>query len=266
LSCQVLHGPSSVNMLNLLFSLVKYGWADCYGGAGTNQVGKYGWDHTRCEIGDSTNWGENTYNPGDYGLTSADDVVEDLSKLLMSGRLSDSNRQHLKQAYDFTISEGKSQFEAMINVQQLMVATPEFHTTNIPFATGNSRSLPQTPAATGLPYKTVILVMLSGGADSYNMLVPDVCSGTNEAGIPLSEQYLTHRGSMAFDRSQQEFDLTISASGQPCSQFALHDELVFIKELYDDSDLIWVANSGVVNQNGVTKSNLYTKVSLGFVN
>lgn len=241
--------------------MIKYGWAECYGGAGGNQIGKYGWDHTHCEIGDSTNWGENTYNAGDYGLTTADEVVDDLATLLMSGRLSASNREYLKQAYDFTTSQGKSQFEAMINVQQLMVATPEFQTNNIPATTGNSRSLPETPPATGIPYKTVILVMLSGGADSYNMLVPDICSGTNEAGITVSDQYLIHRGSMAFDRSLQEFDVTIAASGQPCSQFALHDELDFVKELYDANDLLWVANSGVVNQNGMTKSNLYSKVS-----
>jgi hypothetical protein len=100
--------------------------------------------------------------------------------------------------------------------------------------------------------------MLAGGADSYNMLVPDVCSGKNAENILVSDQYRIHRGSMAFDRST-EFGVTIPATGQPCSQFALHDELDFIKELYDASQMLWVANSGVVNQNGMTKSNMYSK-------
>ena len=99
-------------------------------------MNKYGWAHTLCEIGDSTNWGENAYKSSDYGLTSSSAVVDDLATLLMSGRLSVANRNYLEQAYDETMAQGKGAYEAMINVQQLMVTTPEFQTSQVPVLTG----------------------------------------------------------------------------------------------------------------------------------
>jgi len=179
--------------------------------------------------------------------------------LLTSGRLSDESRQLMLDVYNQTMNLGKGPYEAMINVQQLMVATPEFQTTNTPKTTGQSRTLHQPPPPTTFPYKNIIYVMLSGGADSYNMLVPNVCTGTNAANITVDQQYQLHRGVMAFVPGSSEFGVTISATGQPCSQFALHDELDFVKELYDRKQLLWVANSGVVNQNGMTKSNFNAK-------
>jgi hypothetical protein len=66
---------------------------------------------------------------------------------------------------------------------------------------------------------------------------------------------------VAFDRQAGEFDVTIdsTSSKQPCSSFAVHDELDFVKELYDSKDLVWIANAGVVNQNGMNKNNFNSK-------
>jgi len=154
-----------------------------------------------------------------------------------------------------TLAEGKSQLEAIINAQQLIITTPEFHTNGLSEKTGNPR--PQAPPldASGKPYKAVVMVMLRGGYDSYNMLVPESCTGTNAAGKTVREQYDEERGVMAFDGAAGERDLTISAAGQPCETFAIHDELQILKELYDDGDLTFFANTGVINQNGMTKSN-----------
>ena len=195
-----------------------------------------------------------------YNFNTAEEIVDDLATLLTSGRLSDANRQLMTEAYNYTLSLKDDPYEAMVNVQQLMIASPEFQTTNTPSLTGEDRPLPNKPQSSGKPYKAVIYLMLSGGADSYNMLVPNICSGTNADGVPVSEQYITHRGVMAFNRTEGEFNLTISASSeQPCSSFAVHDELEFVKELYDDKDLLWIANAGVVNQNGMTKNNFNAK-------
>jgi hypothetical protein len=244
--------------LNLFFSLLKYGWADCFGGGGRNQVNRYGWDHTRCKIGGSTNWGENTYDPSKYNLDTAEAIIDDLATLLTSGRLTNEKRQFMLDAYNFALEQGKTAYGAMINVQQLIVTTPEFQTTNTPVNTGQARAPPQSAPPTSFPYKNVVFFMLSGGADSYNMLVPHTCTEINSENLTVSEQYLKHRGPMAFQGSA-EFSVRISATGQPCSQFALHDELTFVKELYDSQEMLWVANSGVVNQNGMTKSNFFSK-------
>jgi len=57
--------------------------------------------------------------------------------------------------------------------------------------------------------------------------------------------------------------LPISASNQVCSEFGVHPELTAVKDLYDDEDLLFFANTGVVSQ-PVNKDNYYalTKTQL----
>ena len=102
-------------------------------------------------------------------------------------------------------------------------------------------------------------VMLPGGYDSYNVLVPKICSVKNSAGKSVLDQYLEQRGSVAFNANSGEFDLSIDAtnSNQPCSQFAIHDELTIVKELYDSKDLSFFANAGIINNPGVSTSLIY---------
>lgn len=244
-----------------MLSFLKYGLNDCFGGIGDDldKTDKDGFQSTVCGIGADMNWGAMTYNSSDFGLTSAEDIVDDLATLLTSGRLSAENREILKDAYTFTLEQGKSKTEADINIQQLLVTSPEFHTTQTPSFTGANRTLPSTPPPTGKPYKAIIYLMFAGGADSYNMLVPYECTGVNSEGATVKEQYLEHRGNVAFDQSAGEFDLRIAATGQPCSEFAIHDELDYVQELYNDGEMLWVANAGVVNQNGMNKENFNAK-------
>ena len=233
--------------MNTMLSYLKYGINACYEGFG------YG-SSWNCNIGNSpSNNGNNTYST-DVAF-SAKDIVDDLATLLTSGRLSESSRLMIEQYYNETIGQGKSEMEAIINVQQLIATTPEFHTNGLSHKTGQNRVEPTNPAPTSEPYKAVVYVMLSGGYDSYNMLVPQDCNGTNAAGQNVRDQYDEQRGVMAFGEGNGERDLTIVASNQPCKSFAIHDELKIVKELYDDGHLLFFANTGVINSNGMTKSN-----------
>ena len=232
-----------------MLSYIKYGMNLCYEGFG------YGsdWD-SDCAIGNSPfNDGKSTYSPG--ATFSVKDVVDDLATLLTSGRLSKESRLIIQQRYLDTFEYGKSQLEAIINVQQLIATSPEFHTNGLFRKTGKPRFQPADPTATGKPYKAVIYVMLPGGMDSFNMLAPHTCSGTNAAGKNLRDQYDEERGVLAFNGNQGERRLTIQASNQPCEEFAIHDELEIVKDLYDDGDLVFFANAGVINRHGMTKLN-----------
>ena len=247
---QVLSGPTSVQMTNTMISYLKYGVSSCYGGFG-------GAEPDTCMIGaTSPNNGESTYDPANNGLATPAEIVDDLATLLTSGRLDDKKREIIKGAYEETIARGKSSKEAIINAQQLIVASPEFHATNLGHTVGQTRALPVSPASTNLPYKAVIFVMLPGGYDSFNVLVPKTCSVTNPEGKTAHDQYLEQRGSVAFNETAGEFDLNIDAAGsnQPCSQFAIHDELTVVKELYDANDLAFFANAGIINNQGVSSS------------
>jgi len=259
---QVLNGPKAVNTMNLFLSYLKYGPSNCYSGIGTSGVIANGWENS-CKIGDNSyNLGNNKYLPSKYGLdeASANEVIDDLATLLTSGRLSPENREIMKEAFDYTLESGKDKFEAMVNAQQLMVLSPEFHTTGLIQKTGQDRTIPGKPNATDIPYKAVIYLMLGGGMDSWNVLVPDSCSGKNAAGQTVDEQYLEQRGILAFDRSKGEFDLTIEPNtDQPCESFAINEDLEYMKQLYSEGDLIFLANTGVVNQNGMTIKNYSSK-------
>jgi uncharacterized protein (DUF1501 family)/uncharacterized protein (DUF1800 family) len=253
---QVLNGPTSISLSNGLISLLKYGSSSCYNSFfGTKQsTGQTSVDI--CAIGDDrSNFGNNKYLPSTYGIddSSADDIINDLSTILTSGRLSPENKQIIKNAFEQTIAEGKGEYEAMINAQQLIVLSPEFHTNSLARKTNQPRELPGTPDPTGVPYKAIIHLMMAGGMDSFSVLVPKSCSGTNPEGQKVHDQYLDQRGSsLAIDDST----FTISPNTvQPCETFVINKDLPYVKELYDDGDLIFFANTGVVNENSMTRDN-----------
>ena len=51
--------------------------------------------------------------------------------------------------------------------------------------------------------------------------------------------------------------LPVSTGGQVCSEFGIHPQLTAIKDLYNDEDLLFFANTGVLSQ-PVNKDNYYT--------
>jgi hypothetical protein len=257
---QVLTGPASVQMMNVIISYLKYGVSSCYGGFGYA-------DSEVCQIGARTqNSGGSTYIPKNNGLQTAAEIVDELATLLTSGRLGDDKRDVIRLTYESSIASGKSEGEALADAQQLIVATPEFHTTGLARTVGQKRAASIVPASTGKPYKAIVFVMLPGGYDSYNVLVPEICSGTNPIGQTVDQQYVEQRGTLAFNAAAGDFSLTINTSGQnqPCSQFAIHDELKIVKELYDAGELSFLANVGVINQQGVSRSCSVRMASLVF--
>ena len=83
-------------MLNGMFSLVKYGLNGCYGGFGTGWGCTEG-DFTRAtaRLSFSRPYNKNTTTPQDQ----AENVISELSTIFTSGRLSDANKQIIKDAY-----------------------------------------------------------------------------------------------------------------------------------------------------------------------
>lgn len=256
---QVLNGPTSVNMMNLLHSTLKYGSSACYNGWSWNRYDAEGQWHASCEIGNNDdNYGNTKYLPT---TSDPDVVIGNLATLLTSGRISAENRAVIKTAYFDTLEAGKGEFEAMVNAQQLIVMTPEFHSNGLPKTTGKPRLPPSKPEPKDEPYKAVVFLMLSGGMDSYNVLVPESCTGTNVDGQSVYDQYIEMRGVMALNKTEGEMDLTIDPRNpqQPCERFAIHPELEYMKTLYDDGDLTFFANTGVINEGGMNPGNYYTK-------
>jgi len=256
-------GPKIVNLMNGLLSLIKYGLDPCYSGLGT-QPRDAGW--TSCwnfALGDFTkSAGRLMYNPS--ASSSAKDITDELATLMTAGRLSADSRKIVE---DVLSSEANTTV-GLIKAQALIATSPEFHTTNVVRKTGQDRPKPTIPLTASSKsesklYKAVVHVMIAGGFDSYHMLVPHTCTDKNAKGKNVREQYNDERTTLAY--TDGERTRIIDATGQPCSQFAVHPDLKVVEELYKTGDLAFFANTGVLNApstkktySTVTKTNLFS--------
>ncbi|KAL7569392.1 hypothetical protein ACA910_010477 [Epithemia clementina (nom. ined.)] len=238
----VINAPEILSTVNGFESLTKYGLMDCFGGFGYNRLFMDGSPVPDCStivLGDyEGSTGHLTVQP-DKSLT-ASAIVDQLSLLMTSGRLSSTSRTIIQQAYEEKKATS-DHAKAIIRAQQLILTTPEFHTTGRVAPISKARPQPSTPNPTGKPYKAVVLLMLHGGCDSFNMIVPHTCSGST-----LVDQYKRERGELSltdYERSRRAIDV----NGQPCEKFALHPKLSTVQKLYNDGDLAFYFNTGVLN-------------------
>lgn len=97
-------------------------------------------------------------------------------------------------------------------------------------ATDNSVIIPQ-----GGNYKALVCLMLSGGNDSFNMLIPKGTSEYNE--------YSTTRSNLAIPQHQV---LQINPNTADGRVFGLHPELKDMQQMFDGGNLAFLANVGTL--------------------
>jgi uncharacterized protein (DUF1501 family) len=246
---QVITGPRTIDFLNGLLSLIKYGLSPCYGGfASYRWRDKGGCAKVTAGADNDVSLGKLTYSPSDS--SSSEKITDELATLLTSGRLSLASRELIGKV----IQAEPTPALALIKAQQLMAFTPEFHSTNVARKTGETRPELEAPPPSTKPYKAVVYLLLDGGMDSFNMLAPHTCSATNSDGKTLLQQYYSERTSIAI--TEDERSRVIDATGQPCDQFVIHQDLEIVESLYKDGDLAFFANAGVINR-PVNKDNFY---------
>jgi uncharacterized protein (DUF1501 family) len=238
--------PNVVNLLNGMFSLIKYGLSDCNSGfsvypgfGGCSDNGLF-----------QRSFGRLFYEP-----TGADNYEKaaDLALLLTAGRLSDNNLNTIVDA----CSTEPDQASITRCMQQLIVSTGEFASTSQVTLSGEDRTTEDSVGTSTEPYKAIVYFYLGGGLDSYNMLAPHTCTTT---GTDVYENYLTIRGKTAISdgvglpRSRL---LPIDSNNieQPCETFGIHENLPVLKSLYDAGKLNFVANAGLLGKPGVNVEN-----------
>ena len=84
-------------------------------------------------------------------------------------------------------------------------------------------------------YKAMVCILMAGGADSFNMLVP---KGDSE-----HAEYATVRGSLALGKDSL---LPITPNTSDGKTYGLHPSLTRIKTLFDNGDLAFAANVGTL--------------------
>jgi len=82
-------------------------------------------------------------------------------------------------------------------------------------------------------YKALVMLFLGGGADTFNMLVPQECD--------LYQEYRDVRTDLAMEANEL---IQISTTGQACDKFGIHGRFSFLKGLYDKGQAAFISNVG----------------------
>ena len=194
------------------------------------------------------------------GMVRGEQVVDELSLLLTSGRMSEHNRGIIVSEYEKELLRYGDVGKAARVASQLMVVTPEFHSTafNEVRDGGDFREVEEEkPAEVVSGYKALVYVMMFGAADSYNFIVPHSECETAEGEKDMYADYKAVRGNVAINKGDL---LEVDAGGdhQVCRKFGLHPSLKHVKEMYDEGDASFVANVGVLTEK-ITREEFHKK-------
>ena len=128
----------------------------------------FGLGQNRCSVSS----GGLRYTPKSSVRDNAEGVVDELSTLLTSGRMSNRNRQVVVDALSNAYANTNNPRKALLVAQQLIVSSSEFHTTSLPKNSHKERETTNTFTSTKSckRYKAVVHLVLEGGMDSYNLL------------------------------------------------------------------------------------------------
>jgi hypothetical protein len=245
--------PNIVSLLNGMFSMIKYGLSDCNGGFSSISPG-YG----NC-IDDGSY--QRSFGRLFYNATGTNDYerANDLSELLTAGRLGSDNLDKIVAACSSEPDQG-SKNRCMT---QLIVTTGEFHSTSVVTQSGEERVNDAINITSTEPYKAIVYFFLAGGLDSYHMLAPHTC-----APIDVYDRYRVIRGKSDIAEGvglplTRLLQISANNPAQPCSSFGINENLPFLKTLYDQEDLIFIANAGLLAKSvNVTNYQAETPVAL----
>ena len=240
--------PYIVGLMNGMFSLITYGLTSCAKGFGTNQFGR--WCNTASRIRQTAD-GNLSFVPSS---NAASGIIDELDLLLTSGRLNARTKGIIAQAYSEKLASSDSS-GALRTAMSLLVASAEFHSTNLNTLTTVPRVMPSSTPALGRPYKAVIVLYLGGGGDSFNVLVPH--SGCGSSSDAIDSQYATVRAHHAISKSQL-LQIDVPSGTQPCTKFGLHPELSTLKAAYDAGDAAFIANIGTLVE-PITRADTHCK-------
>eukprot|EP00746_Dinoflagellata_sp_MGD_P086016 gnl/MRDRNA2_/MRDRNA2_34029_c0_seq1.p1 gnl/MRDRNA2_/MRDRNA2_34029_c0~~gnl/MRDRNA2_/MRDRNA2_34029_c0_seq1.p1 ORF type:complete len:1786 (-),score=331.31 gnl/MRDRNA2_/MRDRNA2_34029_c0_seq1:135-5372(-) len=207
---QIFTPPAAMGFLNGMFSLISRGLNAHQGGFGLNRRGSDG----KLTLKES-----NTVN----------ETLTELDLLLTGGRLKSSMGLVVK-----TYEEAKAKnADGLKAAQKIILMSPEFNTLGDPRPAGTREPVVPKKVPPARDYKATIMMFFDGGADTFNMLVPQNCN--------LYKEYVEIRKNIALRPNEVQKIRTV---GQACKEFGLHSKLDFVKKLYDKKKAAFVSNVG----------------------
>lgn len=158
-----------------------------------------------------------------------------------------ANRGACDASYICLCAVHSSPAAAVKHTTQLLMATPEFHTTNRPQPTDVPRVPPPPATSLGRPYKAIVVLFLNGGVDSWNLLVPHSGCIPGNASTNF-HMYTQIRQGAALDLDDLHA-ISAPPGSQPhsvCSSYGIHPELPHLKSLYDAGEAAMLSNFGTL--------------------
>ena len=241
---QVLSNFNIVGLMDGFLAMVKYGLDRCFDGFGESSIWK---GKNRCQSRLPGEYSEASsyphFVPSDASSPSS--VVDELSTLMTSGRLNQHHRSLIEQA----VAQEPDRMIGIIKAEQLMASIPEFHSTGtVTTSSERTQDAPESVSKSSKPYKALVVLMLAGGCDSFNLLVPKRCPGTNDGGVSVLDQYVSERGVIGLDDIERKLEIEAKNQNQPCDTFAVHPQLPVVQELYKSGDLSFFVNAGMIDR------------------
>jgi cullin-associated NEDD8-dissociated protein 1 len=197
----------------------------------------------------------NLVNSGYFNYSSltlstlqGNDLVQYFSMMLTGGRLDQSKKELFFSEFQ-RINSSFSRVEAIKVLLELIVSSPEYQVST----TAKSRNLVRQSSSTlnsdeklgstQNGYKAIVYVYLSGGMDSYNLLVPHSVCGS----FDLHQNYQDIRTTAALKKEDLlSIDVPTWGATQPCEKFGVIGNMPFLRELYNSSDAAFIANIGAL--------------------
>ena len=112
--------------------------------------------------------------------------------------------------------------------QELIIGSPEYHATSVPRKQDASRELAAYETTPAAPYKAIVIIVLLGGVDSFNLLVP---MGQCQVGDQYAE-YVEARGSKALPVAN--LTSILDPINQNCHEFGVNKDFDVLAKLYKD--------------------------------
>jgi cullin-associated NEDD8-dissociated protein 1 len=258
---EILTTSRVILFLNSMISMIEFGLTQCYGSMGLNirSVNCQNLKDRRTNP-NLVNSGYLNYNSSILNTLSANQLVHYFSTILTGGRLENSKKEMFSKEFQ-RINSSYSRLEALKVLLELIVSSPEYQVST----TAKSRNLfrssslnsnsYQNSASTENGYKAIVYVYLSGGMDSYSLLVPHSECGS----FDLFQNYQDIRTSAALKKGDLlSIDVPAWNNAQPCKKFGVIGKMPFLRELYNSSEAAFIANIGALVE-PLTKSTYLSK-------
>ena len=112
----------------------------------------------------------------------------------------------------------------------------------MPVLSKTARVKKEKAAASGGPYKAIVVMYMAGGCDSFNLVVPHSNCGAHD----LYADYKAVRTNAALAKTSLLQIAALPAKSQPCETFGLHPKLKNVQRMYNEFNAAVIANVGTL--------------------